>query len=61
MPSPDPARMGKLDVVVIYQLPGQALQLLRLPAETFNDAALAAAIKTAQDERAAWVGKKLSV
>lgn len=61
IPATDPQRNGKCDVVVWYTAPPNIRSSVRLPAETFSDAALAAAIRADLQEARQWQGKTLKV
>lgn len=59
--SPDARRIGKLDRLVQYEVsPGQRFTV-RVPAETFTDDTVRAAIKADLAERNLWQGKSLSL
>lgn len=61
IPSPDPQRMGKEDVLVTVLIEGGSYRIVRLPGEDFDEAKLKAAVKVQLAERAKWAGKKLSI
>ena len=61
LPSPDPTRMGKEDVIVTYQLADGGFRLVRLPSEGFDEDKLKAAVARELAERAKWAGKKFTV
>jgi hypothetical protein len=61
LPSPDPERVGKLDVMVVYQLPDKTNRVLRLPAEDLTDEKLKTAIAADVKELAALKGKTIQI
>lgn len=61
LPSPDPARMGKYDRIVAYQMGDGRRYTLRLPDESFSEAALVAAVKAAEKDRGQWLNRPFRV
>jgi hypothetical protein len=61
LPSPDPARLGKTDRLVIYSTDAAHRYAVRLPAETFSEDALRAAIRADLAQRAKWTGRKFTM
>jgi hypothetical protein len=61
LPSPDPARYGKDDAIVLYELAPGARYSVRLPAENLNEPAIKAAIAADIKERSPWQGKALQL
>lgn len=60
-PSTDPARVGKFDTIVTYQLDAFRTYLLTIPKELFNEERLKAEIRKELTEKALWVGKELKL
>jgi hypothetical protein len=61
IPTAEPARVGKLDVLITYQLEGFKTYLIRIPQEEFNEEELVKRIKVEMEERALWTGKELEI
>jgi len=61
IPSPDPERLGKWDLMVQYEADGGVRGIVRVPDEAVTDEAVKAAVKADLAGRAAWVGRKLQV
>jgi len=61
LPATDPGRLGKMDVIVTYQLDAFRTYLVTLPKETFSEERLKEAIKKDMTEREKWVGKELKI
>jgi len=59
LPSPDPARYGKQDAVIVYEVPPNHRGTIRLPAETLSDATIREAVQRDLKERSQWQGKEL--
>jgi len=60
-PSTEPARVGKMDVIVTYQLDAFRTYLVTIPKEQFTEPAIIAAIKKDMAEREKWAGKEFEV
>jgi hypothetical protein len=58
-PSTDPARVGKLDVIVTYQTDPYRVYMITLPKDDFSEDKLKSAIKKEMAERARLIGKEL--
>ncbi|HYA48693.1 MAG TPA: hypothetical protein VEG35_03255 [Burkholderiales bacterium] len=54
----DPARVGKMDVHVIYQVGPSRVGTVTIPKETFSEAALEAAVKKDASRMAGLIGKE---
>jgi hypothetical protein len=61
VPSSDPARIGKFDRLVMYELDPMRRYVVRMDDETFNDEAMKQAIKEDMTERASYTGKELEI
>lgn len=57
LPSPDPERLGKWDKLVVYELDPTHRYTIRVPAESFTEEALVAAVKADLEERSQWINK----
>ena len=55
--SQDRARLGKRDKLVTFRLSDGTIDSLPLPAETFNQAAIVAAVKVYVTEHVKWTGQ----
>ena len=61
IPSADPARVGKSDYVVTYQVDGLRTHYVILPQEAPSDAQIQSAIKAEEKARGALVGKAFTI
>ncbi len=61
LPSADPVRMGKWDKIVIYEIDPEHRYSVSIPAETFSDDTLRAAVKADMEARTKWVGKSFQL
>lgn len=61
LPSADPARAGKSDYVVTYQVDGLRTHYVILPQEAPSDAQIQAAIKAEEKARASVVGRSFTI
>ena len=61
LPSGDPTRLGKEDVLIMYDAGEGKTGVVRLPAEAADEAQVREAIKADLAERAGWVGKTLEL
>jgi len=61
LPSPDPRRMGKWDKVIVYELDPLRRYSVLVPAETFSEETLRAAVKADLETRAQWLNKKFQL
>jgi hypothetical protein len=61
LPSADPARVGKSDYVVTYQVDGLRTHYVILPKETPTEAEIQTAIKAEEKTRSAQVGKAFTI
>ena len=59
LPSADTARMGKWDKIVVYEIDPEHRYSVSVPAETFTEDTLRAAVKADMEDRTKWVGKTL--
>ena len=57
LPAADPARMGKWDKIVVYEIDPEHRYSVAVPKETFSDDTLRAAVKADMEGRTKWVGK----
>jgi len=61
LPSPDPARLGRDDMIVIYEHGAGQRSSVRLPAEALTEEAVKAAVTRDMEERGKWLGKTLQL
>ena len=61
VPSGDPARVGKTDYVVTYQVDGLRTHYVEIPKEAPTEAEIQAAIKATEKARGALVGKAFTI
>ena len=61
LPSPDADRLGKFDVLIIYETAAGQRGFVRVPVEDLTDEAIAVAVKADLAERAAWAGREISL
>jgi len=61
VPSVEPGRIGKIDVLITYQVDPTHIYMVRLPKEEFTDEKVKEAIKKDLEEKRKWVGKELAV
>jgi hypothetical protein len=61
LPSADPARVGKSDYVVTYQVDGLRTHYVLLPKEAPTEAEIQAAIKAEEKSRAGIVGRAFTI
>ena len=57
----NPQRIGRVDKVVAYKTPDGQTYAVAVPAETFSEDTVRAAIRADLKERAAWTGKSLNL
>jgi len=61
VPSTEPGRIGKIDVLVTYQLDPTHIYMVRLPKEEFTDEKVKEVIRKDVEEKKRWVGKELTL
>jgi len=61
IPSADPTRIGKLDVIVTYSVDAFRTYMTVIPKEEFEEKTLINRIKVEMAEREKWIGKKIRV
>jgi len=61
VPSTDPGRIGKIDVLITYQLDPTHIYMVRIPKEEFTEAKVREVIKRDVEEKRRWVGKELTL
>jgi hypothetical protein len=61
IPSTDPARAGKLDIIVTYQSDPLHTFITIMPKEAFTEENLKKQIQKEMAERAQWIGKKITL
>jgi len=61
IPSTDPARVGKLDMIVTYQVDPMHTYITIMSKETFTAETLKKQIAAEMAERAEWIGKKVTI
>jgi len=60
-PSTDPARTGKFDVVVTYQLDAFRTYIITIPKELFSETKLKEVIAKDLEEKQKWQNKELEI
>lgn len=58
VPSGDPARVGKYDQLVMYELDPMRRYIVRIPEEDFSEDRMIEAVKADMAERAKFTGKE---
>jgi len=61
VPSTEPGRIGKIDVLVTYQLDPTHIYMVRIPKEEFTDEKVREVIRRDVEEKRKWVGKELTL
>jgi hypothetical protein len=61
VPSADPARIGKYDQLVMYELDPMRRYIVRIPEEEFTEQKMIEAIKADMAERAQFAGKEYEI
>jgi len=61
VPSADPARIGKDDQLVMYELDPMRRYIVRIPVEEFSEERMLEAIKADMVERAQYSGKEYEI
>lgn len=61
IPSGDPTRIGRLDVMVTYSIDAFRTYVTVIPKEEFNEETLKERIKKEQTERERWIGKTVKI
>jgi len=61
VPSTEPGRIGKIDVLVTYQLDPTHIYMVRIPKEEFTDERVRGVIRKDVEEKRRWVGKELTL
>ena len=61
LPSADVARMGKWDKIVVYEIDAEHRYSVAVPAESFSEDTLRAAVKADMETRTKWLNKKFQV
>ena len=61
VPSTDPERFGKMDVLITYQVDPMHVYIIRLPKEEFNEERVREAIRADLEEKAKWLGRELEL
>jgi len=61
VPALDPERLGKIDVMVTYEVEPMRVYMVRIPKEEFNEERLREEIKKDIQARAKWIGKELKL
>lgn len=61
VPATEPGRIGKLDVLVTYQIDPAHVYMIRIPKEEFSEEALREAIRKDIEEKRKWIGKVMKV
>jgi len=60
VPSTDPERLGKLDVLILYRYAGR-IYTLRIPEERFNEEELSKILAEEIKKLKQWLGRKMKV
>lgn len=61
IPSGDPARIGKYDHLVMYELDPMKRYIVKIPEEEFSEERMISAIREDMTERAKFTGKEFEV
>jgi len=61
IPSTEPGRIGKIDVLVTYQIDPAHVYMIRIPKEEFTEERLTEEIKRDVAEKRRWIGKKIAI
>ena len=61
VPSADPERIGKYDILVMYELSPMDRHIVGVPEEEFSEDRLKRAVKEDIAERSQWAGKEYEV
>jgi len=61
VPSTEPGRIGKIDVLVTYQLDPTHIYMVRIPKDEFTDEKVREVIRRDVEEKSQWVGKELAL
>jgi len=61
VPSTEPGRIGKIDVLVTYQLDPTHIYMVRIPKEEFTDERVREVIKRDVEEKRRWVGREIAL
>jgi len=61
IPSGEPGRVGRLDVVATVQDETGDVEVIVVPAEEFSEERLRQEIKKRFEEKAQWVGKEIEI
>jgi len=59
IPSTEPGRIGKIDVLVTYQIDPAHIYMIRIPKEEFTEERLTEAIRKDVAEKRKWIGRKI--
>jgi len=60
-PSTDPARIGRMDTVVTYQIDAFRTYIVTIPKEQFNETKLKEVISKDLEEKQKWQGKEIEL
>jgi len=61
IPSTEPGRIGKIDVLVTYQIDPAHIYMIRIPKEEFTEERLTEAIRKDVAEKRKWIGRKIPI
>ena len=61
IPSAEPARAGKMDVMITYQIDTFRTYIIIIPEEQFTEDELKKRIKADMEERQKWAGKEIEL
>ncbi|MBA7521497.1 hypothetical protein ES705_13604 [subsurface metagenome] len=61
VPSAEPERVGKYDMLVMYELDPMRRYIVRIPEEEFNEARMLEAVKKDMAEREQYTGKEYEI
>jgi len=61
IPSAEPARVGKMDLIVTYQVDAFRTYITTIPKEEFTEERLRETIKREMAEREKWIGKEVEL
>ena len=61
VPSAEPDRVGKYDMLVMYELDPMRRYIVRVPEEEFNEDRMKHAVKEDMAQRELWTGKEYEI
>jgi len=61
VPSTDPGRLGKFDILVTYRIGPAQVYMIRVAEEEFTEEQVTEAIKKDIEEKKRWIGRKITI